>query len=414
MNSSLLRKRTVLCVSHVAPWPASHGNEIRLQRLLLWLRHQNWRIILVLTNDSIGTVQQEQIRAHVDLLILARPQHALIKNSSRRYKIKRFLQLLWPIRKRHQTSTSGKMLELADHLCPAYVNAIVRRLAIQEHIDIFLAYYAFTIKAFEGLPQKTMLICDANEVFSMPRYDESGDRLTPVLSFSPEEEKAMLAQADVVIAIQSLEAAYLHRLLPKHDVITVGIDSDLPSDTGLPSEAGEIIGIIGSDNPANLEGTEDFLNSCWPLIRNSRPDAQLRIAGKLGNALETKFQGNLPSGIQVLGWLASLDSYYRELRFVVNPVLRGTGLKIKTVEALSYGRPVVARPVGIEGIHWDGEPPWCVAADGRAMAEACIQLLADPHLCDGMAEAATKFAFQALRSEKVYSSLTAFLDRIDH
>ena len=48
------------------------------------------------------------------------------------------------------------------------------------------------------------------------------------------------------------------------------------------------------------------------------------------------------------------------------------------------------------------------------MAEACIKLLADTHLCDEMAEAATQFARQTLSAEKVYSPLAALLDRVDH
>jgi glycosyltransferase involved in cell wall biosynthesis len=414
MDSELSDRPTILCVSHVAPWPASHGNEIRLQRLLLWLRNQNWRIILVLTNQSIEPAQLELIRSNVDHLVLARPRHPLIEQKGRRYKIKRFLQIVWPARRRHFVSVNGKMQVLADQLCPAHVNSIVRRLALQEKIDIYFAYYAFTIQAFNGLPKKVKLICDTIEIFSMPRFNDEGKPITPVLSFPADEERAMLQQADLTIAIQSLEAAYLQGLLPKQTVVTVGIDSDLPSHTGVPSEAGEIIGIIGSDNLANLEGSEDFLNSCWPLIRNNRPKAKLLIAGKLGKALEAKYQDELPAGVTTLGWLASLDSFYRDLRLVVNPVVRGTGLKIKTVEALSYGRPVVSRPVGIEGIDWDGEPPWCVSADGPAMAEACIKLLADPHLCDEMAKAAKNFAVQTLSTEKVYSPLAALLDRVDH
>lgn len=406
-----MRSYTILCVSHVAPWPATHGNEIRLQRLLLWMRKQNWRIVLVLTNHWIDPSQQDLIRPHVDLLILASPQHPLLQHRDRGDQIRRALHFIWPTGGRHPAPDNGAMRELADQLCPAYVTAIVQRLARKEKVDICFAFYAFTSQAFSCLPRRIPLICDAIEVFSMPRYNENGDPIKPVLAFSAEDEQAMLLQADAVIAIQSLEAIYLQRLLPQHTVITVGIDSDLPAVPGLPSQASEIIGIVGSDNPANLEGAEVFLHRCWPLIHASRPQAQLRIAGKLGKALEAQHPGGLPAGVSTLGWVASLDAFYRDLRLVVNPVLRGTGLKIKTVEALSYWRPVVATPVGIEGMNWDGDLPWSICADAQAMAGACIALLEDPSLCDAMAESARQFAIQTLAAETVYSPLAALLQQ---
>lgn len=409
------RQKCILIVSHVTPWPASHGNEIRLQRLLLWLRKRQWRIIFVLTNHSIDSAQQELIRSHVDRLELAHPHHPLLQGRRRRRssreRMRRLYQYIWPAGFRRHAAASGKKSDLSAALCPPYVSALLKRLAMEEKIDIFFANYAFTIRAFSGLSANVKLICDSVEVFSMPRFDPAGNLMTPVLSFSAEEERNMLMAADTVIAIQSLEAAYLKRLLPGRSIVTVGIDKDLPQNPCLPSQTGEIIGIIGSDNLANLEGLEVFLTHSWPLIRDSRPKAQLRIAGKLSQVLEARLPDGLPEGVSSLGWIACLDDFYRDLRLVVNPVLRGTGLKIKTVEALSHCRPVVATPVAMEGIFWELEPAWRVCQNPQSMAAACIELLADSSLCDAMAQSARQFTILTLGSEKVYAPLDRILEQ---
>jgi hypothetical protein len=301
------------------------------------------------------------------------------------------------------------MQQFANEICPPYVNALVRRLAEQESIDIFLAYYTFTIHAFAGLPFSTALICDTIEIFSMDRLDGSGNLIKPVLSFIAHEEKDMLLQSDVILGIQANESDYLAGLLPGKRIATVGIDADLPLDPGLPSKASETIGIIGSDNPANCEGLDLFLEHCWPAIRALRPQARLCIAGKLGIALQANFSDRLPEGVSTLGWIPDLALFYRELRVIVNPVVRGTGLKIKSVEAMAHARPLVAYPVGLEGMACTSDLPWIEVDDPQAMASACIALLSDPGRCDVMGESAIQYANQTLGDEHVYTPLANLL-----
>lgn len=407
-----LRKRSILCVSHVAPWPASHGNEIRLQRLLVWFRQQNYRLILVLTQPHFDLEQLDLIRAHVDRLEVASPKHPLLQFRNRRDKLGWLLHSKLPRRNRRAEGIfAGEMKEFSDRLCPATVNTLVRRLAAEESIDSFFAYYAFTLQAFAGLSRKTSLICDAVEVFSMQRYDEDGKSIPAVLSFSAEEERLLMLQSDHIIAIQAVEAEYLRQLIPERNVLTVGIDCEPSSDPGEPSDCNEVIGIIGSDNRANREGLEIFLAHSWPRIKAKRPQARLLIAGKLSQILEEQHSLHPSEEVQALGWLPSVADFYRQVRLAVNPVHRGTGLKIKTVEALSHCRPVVTYPVGLEGITWDGEPlPWRSVEDPDAMADACISLLADPSLCDTMAQTAKQFARQSLSAEVVYTPLAKLMN----
>jgi len=145
------------------------------------------------------------------------------------------------------------------------------------------------------------------------------------------------------------------------------------------------------------------------MIHAQCPESRLCIAGKLGLTLRDNDQHALPDGVTTLGWIPDLSHFYRDLRLVVNPVVRGTGLKIKSVEALAHGRPLVAYPVGLEGITSSSELPWIEVADSTAMSVACIALLQDPARCDAMAEAARSYAQQSLGADHVYGPLVAFL-----
>ena len=161
---------TILIVSHVAPWPATHGNEIRLQRLILWLRSRHHRIVLILTQPHFDADQLSLIRSHVNRLEIASPRHPLLCFRSRVGRFRDFLRLALPLRLRSAPAGTGAMHDLADKLCPGFVTTLVQRVAEQEPIHLGLAYYAFTIQAFSGLPSAIQLLCDSIEVFSMPRY----------------------------------------------------------------------------------------------------------------------------------------------------------------------------------------------------------------------------------------------------
>lgn len=400
---------TILCVSHVAPWPAEGGNGLRLQRLLLWLQREGHTTVLVLTLPPYGGEQLATIRSNVARLEIGSIHHPLAGINSRRQRIKAALgRVIWQ-RRRRMTTQTGPMQELANQLCGEHVNQLVQQICRQQKFDCFLAYYPFTIQAFANLPKAIPLICDTVEVFSMPRQDSNGVPIQPVLRFGEEEERSMLAHCDIAIGIQKVESSYLQNLLPNHTILTVGVDSELPANPGLPSQAGQVIGILGSDHQANQEGLHDFLQKCWPAIKQACPAAELHLAGKLGMAFQQQWPGDLPAGVRVLGWLAELGNYYRNLGLVVNPVTRGTGLKIKTVEALAHSRPVVAYAVGLEGIDRDQDGGWLEVDSPQAMAEACIALLQDPERCDAIARRARQFATQHLSAENVYQPLRTIL-----
>jgi Glycosyl transferases group 1 len=121
------------------------------------------------------------------------------------------------------------------------------------------------------------------------------------------------------------------------------VDFDVPPQTPLPSEP--IVLFVGSSNALNVKGIHDYLELAWPLVREAVPGARTWIAGPVCDAIEP----GLP-GVELLGRVDSLDALYGEARVVVNPAIAGTGVKIKTLEALAHGRPPVVWPSGVDGL----------------------------------------------------------------
>ena len=166
------------------------------------------------------------------------------------------------------------------------------------------------------------------------------------LHVEPGEEAKRLRHADLVVAIQDEERRELQELMPAKRVVTAGVDFDVVEAPGAPS--GRRVLYVASDNPMNRKGLSDFLRFAWPQVRRDVPDAELLVVGKVSHA-----SGIDAPGVIRRGPVHDLDALYREARIVINPAIAGTGLKIKTLEALGHLRPIVTWPNGTDGLPRD-------------------------------------------------------------
>ena len=120
----------------------------------------------------------------------------------------------------------------------------------------------------------------------------------------------------------------------------------------------------------NRRGLSDFLKFAWPRIRQEVPDAELLVVGKV----------NPPGideapGVRRMGVVADLRPLYDAARVVINPAVAGTGLKIKTLEAICHFRPVVTWPNGVDGLAADLAALCTTVRDWYEFAHALVDLL---------------------------------------
>jgi glycosyltransferase involved in cell wall biosynthesis len=161
--------------------------------------------------------------------------------------------------------------------------------------------------------------------------------------------------------------------------------------------------MIASDNPGNVEGLTAFLDSAWPIIRRQRPNAELRIFGPLAE------KAPACDGVVRVGYIRRLDRAYREAAVIVNPVRFGTGLKIKTVEALARGKAVVTTSCGAEGLESGMGSAFIVEDDMQRFGHATAALLADADARARLGLAAAVFAGAQFNRETAYAGLLEIL-----
>ena len=136
-----------------------------------------------------------------------------------------------------------------------------------------------------------------------------------------------------------------------------------------------VAGLIGDAAwPPTTNAVRRLLTRVWPVVLERRPSARLRLAGR---GMERDRFAELPAlaGVEWLGEVPSAEAFLRGLGVLIYPLGRGSGAKIKVLESMLLGLPVVTTPLGAEGI--DGAGGVVVESDDAALAAATCALLED-------------------------------------
>jgi hypothetical protein len=264
-----------------------------------------------------------------------------------------------------------------------------------------LAEYVWMTRGLPLLDPGQLTVLDTIDVFST-HQEKVGSFGISGWQVRPEDEAQRLARAKVIVAIQQEEARILGDLAPDHEVVTAGVDFEVVEGSDWPTKP--VVFCVGSDNPRNLLGLRDFLKFAWPEVRSAVPGVRLVVAGSIGAAVPDYL-----SDVDVLGQVDDLDPLYGQARVVVNPAVAGTGLKVKTVEALSRLRPIVTWPNGIEGLPPEMAELVPPAQDWLDFAERVIAWLQSETPAFNAVTAAS--IRHMLSSDHVYAELEARLAR---
>lgn len=162
------------------------------------------------------------------------------------------------------------------------------------------------------------------------------------------------------------------------DCAVVPNGADVDSLGTLPERAevpGRILFTGTMSYPPNAQAALWFANEVLPLVRSRRPDAELAIAGR-DPSPDVRSLAELP-GVEVTGRVPDLRPWLAEAQIVVAPLLSGGGTKLKVVEAMAAGRPLVATSIGAEGIDGRDGEHFVVADGSEAFAGAVADLLGD-------------------------------------
>ena len=142
----------------------------------------------------------------------------------------------------------------------------------------------------------------------------------------------------------------------------------------------------------NLNAANFLIEQIWPQITKVRPDAKLIIAGTHPENIRS-YYSEIP-GVEFTGFVENLDALYARSRIVCCPILSGGGTRVKIIEAAAYGKPIVATPIGAEGLSLVDGDDVLIKSSAQEIAAACIDLLSNDYRCQCLGTAAHQTASQ--------------------
>jgi len=342
------RPLSVLVFTPTPTHPPVQGNRQRVFDICRALESVGARLtLLYYATESIGAAEARRMREAWGDIHIVFPRGVLHKQSLVRYPA-------------------------IDDWYDEAITQAVAELCKERRFDVCIVNYVWYSRLFEALPSSAVRVIDTHDIFGgrSERFAEIG--LAPEwFHTSIAQEGLGLDRSDFVLAIQSGERGPL-QARTRARVRTLGFLSApnfLPPP--VPRNGGSLrAGYIGSGNPFNVASMLAFagaVNASPQLI----PSVEFHVAGQICTALK-----GVRHPFLLRGTTESVAAFYESIDVAINPMMGGTGLKIKSLEALSFGMPLVATADAMTGI--PSAHPGHLLAGPAEIADRLLALARDP------------------------------------
>jgi glycosyltransferase involved in cell wall biosynthesis len=267
------------------------------------------------------------------------------------------------------------------------------------------AVYCDHLSMFEyGIRAGVPIVHDAHNVEHriVRRYARHLGRLDPRRPLFSREwrrllayETTMYARAALIFTVSDIDRDDIARLAgPDVPVVPVPIPVDVSGTPAISelTDAPQVLFLGALDWPPNADAVTFFLAEVWPRVREQVPDASLRIVGRGEAALARQWAGT--PGVQFTGRVPDIEPWIRQSRVMVVPIRSGSGMRVKILDAMARGLPVVATPVGYEGIEVTPGVHLLAADTAAAFAEATVRVLREKATAQALSRAARQLALE--------------------
>lgn len=243
----------------------------------------------------------------------------------------------------------------------------------------------------------------ASVLWPSPRGLVAAQQRRPVAAFEAQAAGSVAG----VMAVSEEERRYFERFSDRVALVPNGVDcdayrvrSDLP---GAP----EILFVGSMNYSANLDAVRYLIDEILPRLR--RRDAHVTVVGadpprQAHHAART---AGLP--VELTGRVESTEPYFERCRIIAVPLRFGGGTRLKILEAMARGVPVVTTSLGCEGLGLVAGREAAVADDPASFAAQVDRLLEDDELCRSLARRARELVERRFDWSRIGDRLEAAL-----
>ncbi len=378
----------ILLISPWLPWPPHDGARIRILETLRYLAGHH-RVTL------FAHVHDDREREHVGALraFCADVQVADLSSRSSR-RVGRMIR----------AALTGAPLIQGMHFDGGFAGRIAAATERQKfdivHIEFSLiARYAAAVSRRHG--SKLVLSTHNIESQRFARELELSSRSFRRFVLQADQllfgnwEKKTVRQFDGAIAVSELDRQWLEEQLPGRPVAVApnGVDTDFFRPRSPTTARADTIVFTGvMDYPPNEDAVIWFAEQAWPLLRRRRPELVFQIVGTRPTVRVAALAAI--AGVEVTGEVPDVRPYVeRALAFVV-PLRSGGGTRLKILQAMSIGCPVISTRLGAEGLAVGDRDNILFAERPEEFVAGVEELGSSPELSDRLSTSARSLVLQ--------------------
>lgn len=366
-----LRRQRVLLVTDIPFWEPGVGNNSRILALV-----QQLRLSFDCNVFFFGSIWRER----EDAIKQAGLGHCVISFKPYEATAQSFTSRIAP--------TEGLKRARSD----AFGKALKNYLSQTTPFDAVIYEYIWTAYLIDAVPYPSLPIIDTHDFMAPREYRFASQDLPSGLSISLQEEIKILGNFGVILAIQENEARWMQSLVPQSMVLCCphGIPALKKQPPQRKSGADSVIfGFVGGGSRENQIAISWFIHEVWPAIE--RLPVALHVYGNVCDVLRGL---SLADNIHLKGKLPSLSAAYGHCDVMINPIMHGGGLKIKSIEALAHGKPLISSPEGVAGIPLPEQSGILVATNRTEFITAALSVIHSSEMRKEMAKHALAAAKQ--------------------
>ncbi|MCB0766160.1 MAG: glycosyltransferase [Flavobacteriales bacterium] len=227
-----------------------------------------------------------------------------------------------------------------------------------------------------------------------------------------EYEMAVLDRVDAVAAISPSDAEHFAQHGTRTPIATIPFAVE-PTEylVEQPKKSGKVTFFhLGSmDWLPNEEGIRWLLSEVWPKVLRQRPDARLDLAGNKmpADLLKAEIQG-----VTIRGRVKNAQNFMRDRQVMVVPLFSAGGMRVKIIEGMALGKPVISTPIGAEGIDHTEGLNILIARNANEFAQHIISLDEAPDFMRMIGTEARKLIETRYADERIVKDLVDLYERL--
>jgi glycosyltransferase involved in cell wall biosynthesis len=232
-------------------------------------------------------------------------------------------------------------------------------------LDAHNALWQLYRRLWEGLPNGPQKLLWGRESLLLKKY-----------------EGRVCGEFDGVLAVSQADQTALEEVMGKTGkvrVVPITIDPEEILPVRRHSGADHILSMGTMFWQPNIEGVLWFAREILPIVRSQRPDVTFDIVGARPPKEITRL-AERDDHIHVPGYVENPEDYVHKAGAMIVPILAGSGMRVKILQALAQELPVVTTTIGCEGIAVENGRHLLIADTPEEFARAALRLLADPEL----------------------------------